>query len=350
MLKSLKIIIIALVAVVAIALAAAVYFLWLPLTAGTDDRSAAGITWGVDFSQAQAEYLQLDWKKTYLALINDLGARHIKLHTNWDWVEGKQKDFYFKDIDWQIKQAEQKKVKIIYVIGLKTGRWPECHSPAWVNSLSAQAEQSELLHYIQTVVNRYKRSKAIAYWQVENEPFLQFGQCPDWYYQSDHFLKAQVALVKSLDPSRQIIISDSGELSDWSRAARIGDIVGITMYRNAWVGIKDTFGFDASYSFLNPAVYKKKAALIQEKFGKKVICIELQAEPWASRPFLEAPLSEQFASMNPALFEENVAFAKKTGLDTFYFWGSEWWYWLKEKQNKPQVWEEAKKLFNDGVK
>ena len=36
--------------------------------------------WGVDFSQSQAEYLGLDWKTTYSAMINDLGVKNIKLH------------------------------------------------------------------------------------------------------------------------------------------------------------------------------------------------------------------------------------------------------------------------------
>jgi len=26
-------------------------------------------------------------------------------------------------------------------------------------------------------------------------------------------------------------------------------------------------------------------------------------------------------------------------------WGGEWWYWMKEKQNQPEIWQEAKKLF-----
>ena len=30
---------------------------------------ANNITWGVDFSQSQAEYLKLDWKEAYLAMI-----------------------------------------------------------------------------------------------------------------------------------------------------------------------------------------------------------------------------------------------------------------------------------------
>ena len=44
-------------------------------------------------------------------------------------------------------------------------------------------------------------------------------------------------------------------------------------------------------------------------------------------------------------FQKNIKFAKKTGLDEFYLWGAEWWYWLKTKHDKPEIWEEAKKLF-----
>jgi hypothetical protein len=49
--------------------------------------------------------------------------------------------------------------------------------------------------------------------------------------------------------------------------------------------------------------------------------------------------------MNPEMFKEDVEFAKQTGLDKFYFWGVEWWYWMKEKQNQPEIWNEAKNLF-----
>jgi len=300
-------------------------------------KAQSNITWGVDFSQSQAEYLKLNWKELYLAILHDLGAKNIKLHTNWDWVEGKQDDYYFNDIDWQIQQAEQSNVKIIYVIGMKTGRWPECHIPAWGQGLSQKEQQTELLKYITAVVLRYKNSKAIINWQVENEPFLTFGECPSWYYENDTFLKKEVALIRSLDPSRQIIISDSGELSTWFHASQIADTVGITMYRKV-------LGLNV-YGFLNPVTYSRKADIIKNVFHKKVICIELQAEPWAGEPFLQAPIEEQLKSMNPTMFKENVAFAKQTGLDTFYFWGTEWWYWMKEKQHQPEIWNEAKKVF-----
>lgn len=262
--KIFKISILILIIIIAIATVIFCYF----FVGKTEEKNK--ITWSVDFSQSQAEYLGLNWKETYLAIIDDLGAKNIKLHTNWNWVEGKKDNYYFNDIDWQIKQAEQNNIKIIYVIGMKTGRWPECHIPAWAQNLSEKDQQAELLKYITEVVERYKSSKAIAYWQVENEPFFKFGECPSWYYQNEDFLKTEVALVKSLDTSRQIIISDSGEQSTWFDAAKIGDIVGITMYRSVWVHVTDTVGFNMNFAFLNSTTYARKAEIIK-KYSAKML-------------------------------------------------------------------------------
>ncbi len=304
------------------------------------------ITFGVDFSQMQTESLKLDWKKTYLAILEDLGAKNIKLHTQWDWVEGKKDDFYFDDIDWQIKQAENHNAKIVYVVGMKTGRWPECHIPDWANSLTPDQEKNALLAYIQEVVSRYKNSNAIIAWQVENEPLFKFGECPDWYYQNDNFLKTEVSLVKSLDPSREVIVSNTGEYSLWTKVAGIGDVVGVTTYKNVWVTINGSLGFYFRY-FLPPVFYFKRAEIIKAVFGKDVIGVELQAEPWTQQSYYNVSLQEQEKTMNLQQFKENVSYAEQTGFNRFYFWGVEWWYWLKETQNKPEIWNEAKTLFNN---
>lgn len=299
------------------------------------------ITWGVAFSQMQAESLRLDWKKTYLAILDELGVKNIKLHTQWDWVEGKKNDFYFNDIDWQIKEAEKRGIKIIYVVGMKTGRWPECHIPEWAAELSKQQQQNEVLKYIAEVVRRYKNSKAIAYWQAENEPLFTFGECP---WKDKNFLKQEVDLIKSLDPSRQVIVSDSGEQSLWFGAAQIGDIVGVTLYRIVWADIIGKYGFYFKFP-LPPAIYGKKAQVIQKIFGKKVINVEIQAEPWTSEIFYDIHQDEQEKSMNLGQFKKNIKYAKKTGLDTFYLWGAEWWYWMKEIKGKPEIWNESKNIF-----
>jgi hypothetical protein len=335
--KTVKIILFFLVVILVLGFAVFCYFFIGKAPASKD------ITWGVDFSQMQAESLGLNWQEAYSAIINDLGAKNIKLHTQWDWVEGKMDDYYFYDIDWQIDQAKKNNVNIIYVVGMKSGRWPECHIPVWAKNLSKEKQQEEVLEYIEKIVLRYKKSNSIIYWQVENEPLFNFGKCP-WY--DKDFLKKEVELVKSLDPSRQVIISDSGEQSSWFGVAEVGDIVGITMYREVWAHILDGWGFYFK-SFLSPVTYWRKAVLIKKIFNKDVMCIELQAEPWASKPFYDVPLQEQEKTMNLEKFKQNIEYAKKTGLDKFYFWGVEWWYWMKTVQNQPQIWNEAKILFNN---
>ncbi len=300
---------------------------------------AEKITWGVNFSQKHAENLGLDWKETYLALIEDLGAKNIKLATYWDLIEPNEGEFNFKDLDWQIKTAEEKGAKLLLVIGMKTPRWPECHIPEWAKGLDKEEQQENVLNLVKHIVLRYRESSTITMWQVENEPFFPFGECP-WV--DKEFLKKEIALVKTLDSEkRPIVISDSGEGSFWITAAKLGNIVGTTMYKKVWV---HQIGIYLTYP-LPPTFYWRKAQIIKKLFNKEVICVELQTEPWGPKLLYDSPLEEQGKSMNLGQFQKNIEFAKKTGLKEFYIWGAEWMYWMREKQNQPEIWEEAKKLF-----
>jgi len=300
---------------------------------------AEKIVWGVNFSQKHAENLGLDWRETYSALLNDLGVKNLKVAAHWDLLEPQKDEYYFDDLDWQIEKAKEYNTKVILVIGMKTGRWPECHIPEWAVNLKKEEQQKEILEIIKKIVLRYKESPAIKYWQVENEPLFPFGRCP-WVDKA--FLKEEINLVKTLDPQKKpIIISDSGEGSFWIQAAKLGDVVGTTMYKKVWWKQIGTY---IRYPF-PPVFYWRKAQIIKEFFDKKVICVELQAEPWGPTLLYDLPFKEQKKTMNLEQFRYNVDFAKRTGLDEFYLWGGEWWFWLKEKQGEPEIWQEAKKLF-----
>lgn len=302
------------------------------------------VTWGVNFSASQAEYLGLNAKETYDAIIDDLGAKHIKIHTNWNATEIANDVYDFSSLDYQVAKAEEHDVKLILVIGKKTGRWPECHTPKWFEDVSEDERKKEIIQYVRTLTYRYKDSPAVSYWQIENEPFLEFGTCPDWYYEYGTTLVAEeIAAVRDIDPSRKIIVSESGELADWTTAAELADIVGVTMYRSTYNSTEETFGINP-YTFLAPQFYSAKAAYIQHTYNKPVISIELQAEPWTALPLKESKLEIQAQSMNPELFRENIDFARQAGLDSYYFWGAEWWYWMKTTHNQPEIWDEAKAL------
>jgi len=300
---------------------------------------AEKIVWGVNFSQKHAEGLGLDWKAVYSVLIDDLGAKNIKLATYWDLIEKEEGYYDFTDLDSQIGEAEQKGVSLLLVIGMKSPRWPECHIPEWAKGLNKEEQQKNILELLEETVLRYSSSPAVTMWQIENEPFFPFGECP-WV--DKEFLKEEVELVKSLDKEkRPVLISDSGEGSFWIQAAKIGDIAGTTMYRKVWVHQLETY---FTYP-LPPNFYWRKAQIIKTFFAKRVICVELQAEPWGPHLLYDSPLEEQQKSMDLQRFQEVINFAGKTGLDEFYLWGGEWWFWMKEKQGQPEIWQEAKKLF-----
>ena len=302
-------------------------------------KEAENIAWGVNFSQKQATYLNPAWRETYLALLEDLNVKNIKIAAHWDMLEFKNQEFFFEDLDWQLDEAKRVGAKVLLAIGMKTPRWPECHIPEWANTLSKEELQEEILEMLETVVLRYKNHEALFAWQVENEPLLPFGKCP---FRDFSFLQKEVNLVQLLDSGHEVFISDSGELSLWINAARLGDKVAITLYRRVWSKELNTF-----LTIPFPAIsYSRKAWLIEKFFGKKVIVGELQAEPWVKGELENATFKEQEKTMSLMQLQQNIAFAKDTGFNMFYLWGVEWWYQMKETHGREEFWQEAEKLFN----
>ena len=304
---------------------------------------AKEITWGVNFSRAQAHYLGLDWQEAYLALLDDAKVKKLKIITNWNNIEKHEGEYTFQDLDWQIEKARENKAEIFLVIGMRTPRWPECHIPDWAKNLNKQKQQERVLELVEKTVLRYQNEDSIVMWQVENEPFFSFGECP-WV--DKQFLKKEINLVKSLDPqNRPVAISDSGEWSFWITAAKLGDKVSATLHQKVYFRELKMY---VSYPF-RPIFYWRKAWGIEKLFNKEVICGELQVEPWCPVGLYECSSSEQKKTMDLDQFKKNIEFARKTGLREFYLWGAEWIYWLKEKQNDPSIWNEFKKLINKNL-
>src|SRR3989344_2364797 len=130
-----------------------VFFLFLFI--GTPPQ-AERITWGVNFSVKAAEYLELDWKGAYLALLKDLGAKNIRIAVHWDILEAANQEFSFEDLDWQMNKAKEYGAKVLLAIGIKTPRWPECHIPPWAAGLPEKKLKQEVLEILSAVVARYK--------------------------------------------------------------------------------------------------------------------------------------------------------------------------------------------------
>jgi hypothetical protein len=298
------------------------------------------VSLGMTFSSKYAEGLGLDWKETYRALLDEVGVRKLRLPVYWDITEPQQGVYDFSSLDWQLTEATSRGAQVILSVGQKVPRWPECHIPQWVGE-DASVRHKALLGFIEKTVERYKDNPTITTWQVENEPFLNFGICPDF---DVSFLEEEVALVKKLDPTRPVLLTDSGELSLWYGAASRGDEFGTTLYRDIYS--KHVGGY-FTYP-IGPNFFRFKAWMARTfAHQKNLMVIELQAEPWASGWLTGVPLEEQFYTMNEVKLRENVDYARRVGFKDIYLWGGEWWYWLKVKEHYPAVWETGKQLFRE---
>jgi len=283
------------------------------------------MVYGVSFSAEYAGYLQFDPKKVYKAILDDWKFRHIRIAAPWDHVEPTRGVFDFKETDWQMDEAAKHKAKIILTIGQKTPRWPECRLPDWATKLSHADYRRALEEYMTKVVERYKNHPALEVWQVENEPFLAFGAaCPAI---DPSLLAAEVMLVKKLDPKHPTMVTDSGELSTWSKTARAADLFGTTLYRVVW---DKNVGY-WNYDFMPPFIYRLKL-WFNKRAATEAYVMELQAEPWiADKKLADVPLAEQYRSLSLSRLKKNIVFASELGFSRSYLWGAEWWYWLRER-------------------
>lgn len=309
---------------------------WIP----TYENASA--VWGLTFSQYYAmEELGLDWRAAYLAILDELKPAKVRLIAYWQYLEPQPNNLRFADLDFQVTEAARRGIPVTLAVGSRMPRWPECHWPEWVRRETLEEFREEMKEYLTRVVEHYRARPGIERWQVENEPlFPFFGVCPP---PDAAFLDEEIALVKSLDPARPIMLTDSGEFSTWRKTAGRSEIVGTTLYRTVWNQYTGWWTH-----LLPPSWYTLRARFAAMFEGtERVIIAELQAEPWAAgnRSIVAIPLDEQTERFDVAEFDRTVAFARATGLPEIYFWGAEWWYWRKV-HGDPNFWEAGKRIMS----
>jgi hypothetical protein len=300
----------------------------------------AEIIYGMSFNTPYARELGLEWNETYDAILDDLGVRHLRLAAHWPMVEPIPNVYNFEELDYQIKRAEEVGAEVIFAVGRRLPRWPECHTPDWANSLTLAERNAAQIRSMEVIVNRYKDSPAITTWQVENEPFLAVFAFEHCGQLDVSFLDQKIAKLRELDPTRPILVTDSGNLGLWYQAYTRGDQFGTSVYVHFWNPELGQFR-----TWLPPWFYRAKDNLMWVLFGEKeTILVELSAEPWLLEPIVDVPLDVQFTRMNLQKLEDILTYAEGTYYERQYLWGAEWWYWLY-LQDRPEMWERGKKLF-----
>lgn len=308
-------------------------------------KPAEHINYGINFSQKYATELGMDWKKSYIQILDELKPKYARLVVYWDISEPQVAEYNYSDILFQLDEAKKRDVKVILTMGRKVLRYPECHEPDWwKKSTDAKFKEESLIKYIGNTTNQLKSYDNIFMWQVENEPLYPFGNCQKQYKE---IVEKEISLVRSLD-SRPVLVQDSGEGGFWRPVYLMGDYLGISMYRRTWYNFwQEITGISFYFEYpLAHWTYKIKAALTAIPMDK-IIITELQGEPWG--PVLNSKLTEAETqkTMSKQQFLETISYAQKSGFKDIYFWGPEWWLWEKEVNNNPFYWETAKAVIQN---
>lgn len=295
--------------------------------------------WGLTYSPKFATEMGLDWQEVYLAIIDDLEVKNIRIPIYWDQIERLEGEYNFAKYDYIFDEGKKRNVKFIANIGWRLPRWPECHAPRWIIQSDVNATRARTIQMLEKVVTHFKDRPEIIAWQVENEPlFNWFGQCPKG---DVGFLQSEINFVKKLDDSRPIIISASGELASWKYEGQMSDIFGTTIYRTVW----NPFFKYIRYPIPN-WFYKLKARWYKIDTDK-IIVSELQAEPWVPEGTLaDLDFDEYDKSFSVEQFKANLQFAINVDFKQSYMWGVEWWY-LQKTRDHSEYWDVARSVFRN---
>ena len=303
------------------------------------------INYGITFSNKYSEQLGLDWKGTYIKILDDLGVDNLRLIAYWDDIEATKNVYNFSDIKWQLDEAQKRNIPVIMTIGRKVPRYPECFEPAWWKEITSEdIRKAELFEYLKMTVSELKGYSVIDKWQVENEPFFPFGDCK--FKIEYNTVKQEIELVRKLD-TRPIVVQDSGEGGYWRPSFTLGDYLAISMYRKIWYDFWGALAGNFIY-FQYPLAhwtYKIKADLTGVPY-QRIIVTELQGEPWGPTINSELAQIEKDKTMSRNDFLATLSYAQQSGFKDLYVWGAEWWLWEKEVNNNSFFWNTAKALFN----
>jgi Beta-galactosidase len=318
-------------------------------------HSKSGFKLGTTFSQLQCYYLGLDYQDAFRQIC-DLGFDYIRLCSYWHELEAVENQFDFKTLDWLLEESDRREIKVILTVGMKAPRWPEFHFPKWLEAYyDTRASDQPIdrnptiaehaLKLIDAVVSHTRDASSVHYWQVENEPFVQF-EITGGRFLSPKFVQQEVELVRSLARSQQKILLTAGihlpnpqpaddQAFDASR--KLADAVGINVYTKVP---------DGKQSYLEPTkAYWRKLQIWQQVLQddrKESWIAEAQAEPWEPNELV--PVRKiNYPSSSPVQASELVRSVAALGYGTGMLWGCEYWYW-SQKKGRSHWWDAMQNL------
>lgn len=338
------------------------------------DTQNKDVKYGFSYSFEQASWYGLDARKSYVELLDKNNFDWVRLPFFWDQMtllrqdSGGQAEYDLKidDLKFAIEEAQKRDVKVVIVMGVKTPYYPEFHWPNYIRDKVQFGDKIDAAHPIafdvleidKKLVSSLSSYDNIAYWQIENEPFLKnINQIS-----IDRSLIArEIEVVRSTDLKRRPIILSNAARSSYDRQYREllrmlepGDVLGVNAYfltQNADLVAFKLFGREVhlkwpewfywpvqSWGFLAPDY--KTVQKDAKNARVDVWVLEMQADPYVRNLDDARRQSFVFSAMDLKRADE---FVRSKGFDHIGFWGVSFWQ-FREKMGDASWVEVVKKV------
>lgn len=340
---------------------------------------------GANFSCQRARYLDLDCEATLAAVLDDLGARLVRLSVYWHEAEPEPGRYDWRPIERQLDAVHARGGRAVVSIGMKAQRFPEYWLPDWLRQAAPIAPDElperhplvrrHLLAFLDAAARRVSAHPAVEALQVENEPyvnyrpnrllrwigrerygpgehrslhilFLKFGWNATTWRISESFLAEEVATVRAAAPRTPIVLTHASWLRtdrSWRSLLELGDVLGQSVYTKRQLGPWPwLYLFPYRLGPLSPHLPTQARTAARQ--GKALWITELQAEPFEKSGMDERHAPRAINGFTPGRLAENVTLARRAGATRVYLWGVEWWAYLKERHGDGRLWEAGRAL------
>lgn len=301
---------------------------------------------GFSFSPLTSEWAGRDPVQDLVSLLDATQPDLVRLPVYWESVEPTPDKLSFTEIDSLLKAVARHnhkssvRTRVVLTVGARNFLYPELHMPDWAGpreqpNIDLAQQGSAYRAYFDTTITRYRSSRLLYAWQVENEPL---DYVPNDLTGDDRITPSQLAWemdeVHRLDPVHEAVITtynglnltvDMMQLWTPTLAAqlgrnghpedtlRAGDALGLDLYVDGpSVPYRDVTSLDlrAEWKEQEVAFWADRA----HGKGKDLWVAEMQAQPWSGE-----------GAFSPSDLIATAVDYRQEHLQVVLLWGVETW-------------------------
>jgi hypothetical protein len=301
---------------------------------------------GFSFSPLTSEYAGRDPVQDLTRLLDSTQPDLVRLPVYWEAVQPSPDRLDFSSVDPLLKAVARHNHRsshhahVVLTIGARNFLFPELHEPDWAGPhaqpyLDGVQQGPAYRAYIDATITRYRGSRLLYAWQVENEPL---DYVANEYTGEDRVTASQLAWeigeVHRLDPSHlavtttydglnvtvdmmqlwtPVLVAHFGANGHPEQALRTGDALGLDLYLDG-----PSIPFRHVTSVDLRAEWKEQAVAFwadrAHAKGKELWLAEMQAQPWSNA-----------GTFGPADLIASAIDYRQERLDVVLMWGVGTW-------------------------